>query len=239
MSDAPATPTQKRPAIGSGLLTIGLGITILYVGLVLFYWQRQEASISDLSPNEFGDFLAGLCSPLAFLWLVLGFIQQGIELRNSSDALHLQGEELRHSVEQQRDLVNVTREQLAFEAANLAQQREELVRNSQPLFVLVSAGNMTEPSSKLRRFKFRIINIGKPCTDAAVSVDGNLRARTSLVGTSGKMEFEILEEPDWTGERAGEISFYDERLVARTRGFTITRTDGSGPVIELVEDAES
>lgn len=54
-----------------------------------------------LKPNDLGDVLAGLCAPIAFLWLVLGFIQQGQELR-------MQVAELQHSVEQQRHLVDTT-----------------------------------------------------------------------------------------------------------------------------------
>ena len=36
-----------------------------------------------------GDFLGGVSSPLAFLWLVLGFFQQGREIRLSNKALQL------------------------------------------------------------------------------------------------------------------------------------------------------
>jgi hypothetical protein len=62
-----------------------------------------------MKPNEFGDFLAGVFSPVAFLWLVLGFIQQGHELS-------LQIAELRHSIAAQNDLVVATRDQRAIEA---------------------------------------------------------------------------------------------------------------------------
>lgn len=77
-------------------------------------------------PNEAGDFLAGAFSPLAFLWLVLGYFQQGEELKNSADALWLQGEELRNSVTQQRELVEVTKEQLAHEREALAAEERRL-----------------------------------------------------------------------------------------------------------------
>ena len=66
-----------------------------------------------MRPNEWGDFLAGSFGPVAFLWLVLGFIQQGHELKQNGEALRLQADELKNSVEQHKDLVAATREQVA------------------------------------------------------------------------------------------------------------------------------
>jgi hypothetical protein len=53
-----------------------------------------------MTPEQFATTLSGAFAPLAFLWLVLGFMQQGEELRHSAEALRLQSEELRNSVEQ-------------------------------------------------------------------------------------------------------------------------------------------
>jgi len=64
---------------------------------------------SQLQANEWGDLFGGLFAPVAFFWLVLGFIQQGRELQLSTQMLRLQAEELRQSVEQQRELVEVSR----------------------------------------------------------------------------------------------------------------------------------
>lgn len=52
------------------------------------------------SPNEFGDALAGIFAPLAFLWLVVATFLQKEELQHSTKALNIQAEELRQSVEQ-------------------------------------------------------------------------------------------------------------------------------------------
>jgi hypothetical protein len=59
------------------------------------------------SPNEFGDFLAGVFAPLAFLWLAVAvFVQreelslQRVELEHNRNALKLQAEELRRTVEE-------------------------------------------------------------------------------------------------------------------------------------------
>jgi hypothetical protein len=58
-----------------------------------------------LELNEIGDLAAGVFGPLAFLWLILGYLQQGKELRASTDALKLQAQELNNSVTQQEMMV--------------------------------------------------------------------------------------------------------------------------------------
>ncbi|MCH2486761.1 MAG: hypothetical protein MK010_03325 [Erythrobacter sp.] len=83
---------------------LGLGLTALYlVGLVL-YLTLQGQNPADLRLNELGDFLGGVSSPLAFLWLVLGFFQQSRQIRLSNQALHLQAKEMRRSVDEHRRL---------------------------------------------------------------------------------------------------------------------------------------
>ena len=81
---------------------IGFVLTGLYLsGLVVYLWvQGQNPATLDL--NELGDFLGGVSSPLAFLWLVLGFFQSSREIRISSKALHLQAREMRAEMDEQR-----------------------------------------------------------------------------------------------------------------------------------------
>ncbi|WP_430395491.1 hypothetical protein [Ferrovibrio sp.] len=55
-------------------LTVGLGYAWVYFG-----WEKFWC----LKPNELGDFFAGLSAPLAFLWLVLGYMQQGEEIKET------------------------------------------------------------------------------------------------------------------------------------------------------------
>ena len=81
---------------------VGLGLTVAYLaGLVVYLWSQGQ-NPADLRLNELGDFIGGISSPLAFFWLVLGFLQQGREIRLSSEALHLQAREMRASREEGR-----------------------------------------------------------------------------------------------------------------------------------------
>ena len=83
---------------------IGLAISALYVAGVTLYLVVQGQNPADLRLNELGDFLGGVSSPLAFLWLVLGFFQQSREIRLSGKALHLQASEMKRSVDEHRRL---------------------------------------------------------------------------------------------------------------------------------------
>jgi len=84
---------------------IGLVLSVIYVAGVTLYLFLQGQNPADLKLNELGDFLGGVSSPLAFLWLVLGFFQQSSEIRLSSKALHLQAREMRRSVDEHRRIV--------------------------------------------------------------------------------------------------------------------------------------
>jgi hypothetical protein len=81
-----------------------------------------------LKLNELGDFLAGSFGPIAFLWLVLGFLQQGRELKLSTDALHLQAQELKHSVEQQSIMADAAVKQIEAASQALDLQRQDAER---------------------------------------------------------------------------------------------------------------
>ncbi|MGB3712536.1 MAG: hypothetical protein WA985_12705 [Erythrobacter sp.] len=92
------------------LPVIGLWLTAIYIGGVALYLWLQGQNPADLRLNELGDFLGGVSSPLAFLWLVLGFFQQSREIRLSNKALHLQAREMRRSVDEHRRIAGEPRD---------------------------------------------------------------------------------------------------------------------------------
>lgn len=118
------------------LTWIGIAITAAYlVAAALLEWGEWD-KFSELKPNEVGDFLAGVVGPLALLWLILGYFQQGEELRQSSMALAQQAEELRRSVEQQRALVDVTRAQVDAQIRSFKAEALRWHTAEQPILVL-------------------------------------------------------------------------------------------------------
>lgn len=90
----------------------GIITTIIYTGVVIYIRWDSLPTLKTIPLNEFGDFFAGVFGPIALFWLILGYLQQGKELRQSSEALKLQAEELNNSVKQQEELVNVTNKQI-------------------------------------------------------------------------------------------------------------------------------
>lgn len=99
-------------------LNCGIGITVIWLAVITSFWMFGGLS-SPTSLNELGDFLAGIFAPIAFLWLILGYVQQGKQLEQNTKALEqqekalqLQIDEMRESVKQQTNLVSLQEQQL-------------------------------------------------------------------------------------------------------------------------------
>ncbi len=79
---------------------VGIAISItwlLVIGtLITLKWNDTVL----LSLNEWGDFLAGITAPLAFLWLIIGYGLQRKELKANTEALIFQREELAKQAEE-------------------------------------------------------------------------------------------------------------------------------------------
>lgn len=88
-----------------GLILVSI-ISIAYLFVTCNYIVNLE-EFNSLKLNEKGDLLAGIFSPLAFLWLVYGYLQQGRELKQNSESLRLQATELKNSVEEQKKLIKI------------------------------------------------------------------------------------------------------------------------------------
>lgn len=133
----------------------GLIATAIYVALIITYVASDVAAIWSLKPNEMGDFLAGTFGPLAFFWLICGYLQQGAELKQNTEALRLQVEELRNSVEHQREMAAVARAQLVHDAAAQARADDATRRNALPIFDIVDRQTSVRSEDIVEEFKIR------------------------------------------------------------------------------------
>jgi hypothetical protein len=124
------------------LFWVGLIITVLYFLILGLTVLGLNLSLMQ-SWNEFGDFLAGAFSPVAFLWLVLGFIQQQKELQQNTEALKLQADELKNSVDQYKEMVAIAREQLLADSNLIIENK--MVREAE-----------TKPELKIRGFGWTV-----------------------------------------------------------------------------------
>lgn len=97
---------------------LGVIITIVWIMGVGCIWVFGKLQ-TPTSMNELGDFLAGAFAPIAFLWLVLGYRQQGKQLDQNTKALEqqekalqLQIDEMKKSVKQQKELSKIQNQQI-------------------------------------------------------------------------------------------------------------------------------
>lgn len=230
--DQEMTTGGQPPKQTDTLHLVGLVLTALWITLVAIYlvWKRDK--IGALDPDALADFASGAFAPLAFLWLVLGFFQQGQELRNSGRALWLQGEELRNSVEQQRELVGVTREQLKFESEMLQSQKAEILRTSRPVFKLEIAGTISRGTGNHYHYTFQLTNVGRPCTDVTIEYFDTRKSQSSME-TGATAEFGVGVKGDQKRASRVTITYLDERLIeGRTDFFVIV--EGNEHIIRRV-----
>ena len=75
-----------------------LGIIVSLITIIGVLIWAKLAGFSDLPLNQQGEFIAGIVAFLAFLWLILGFQQQGYQIKENSKALEKQQNELSQQV---------------------------------------------------------------------------------------------------------------------------------------------
>jgi hypothetical protein len=115
---------------------IGLTLTATILLLAATYAFVEWDALYKMKPNEFGDFLAGIFGPLVLLWVVMGFLQQGAELKYSREALLLQARELKASVEAQKDMGAAAWAGVHAERDARAVAEHDRIRALQPVFTL-------------------------------------------------------------------------------------------------------
>ncbi len=151
------------------LAIVGLGLTAAYLVTLWLFLAPRAPEVLALAPNNVGDLLAGVFGPVAILWLILGFFQQGIELRQNTQALHLQAEELRNSVEQQRQLGRTNARAGQDGNWRVARKSGSGSRRlpGHALFFMVSVRR----SVKEAEYKSRVKNIGNTATEVTFTFE--------------------------------------------------------------------
>ncbi|MEO6214984.1 MAG: hypothetical protein ABIO86_03045 [Sphingomonas sp.] len=216
------------PAHAHKLFVRGMAVSVAYVMALLIYAWLMRKAMLEMKPDQFATFLSGVFAPLAFLWLVLGFRQQGDELQNSARALWLQGEELRNSVEQQRQLVEVSREQLAFEAGERRRAEEEAERAAQPRLHMPRTGGSY--SGPLQTLKLAVTSGGPACSDVRVFVDGNEKVLTAILSEGERMvTAQSYGRPEDVEPLMVEVEYTDIRGNRRAQRFAVPVDESGGP----------
>lgn len=151
------------PVFSDKRFRFGIAASVVWLLVVASLLLNDWATLAKLAPNEWGDFFAGVFSPLAFLWLVLGYLQQGEELKLSTRALLLQAEELKNSVQQQRELVEVSRLQVESEREALTFERRLREDAARPILLVAGAGGAFRGDGQCT-YNLSIANVGAAVT---------------------------------------------------------------------------
>lgn len=170
---------QKRPWMAIAITGLGAAGTAAYIYALVWLtkdrWGWLRNPNTDL--NELGDFLAGAFGPLAIWWLVLGYFQQGIELRQNSEALRLQAKELKASVEQQTLMVEVAEQQLQTGRDTLAAQLQAFQAQqkkehqlAQPILRLRGNGYHKDGNGQFLH-TIEVTNMGHTCAGLKLMTD--------------------------------------------------------------------
>lgn len=89
----------------------GIVASFLYAAVAIFFIWNNQINGTALELNEVGDYLAGAFSPLAFLWLVIGYLMQNSELKLSRESIKRQADELEAATN-----IQVKRERRIFDS---------------------------------------------------------------------------------------------------------------------------
>lgn len=181
------------------LAILGVALSAIYLYLLWALIGERILDLKSMELNAVGDFFAGAFGPIAIFWLVLGFFQQGYELRQNNEALTLQALELKNSVDQQKDLVEVTRKQVQMEFDNLRVSRERRTNEIRPFFVVEGAGGAH--SGDRHQLAFCIKNLGCKITRVEFKFSekfASLDRKLHVLDSGGSAEFKI--EFNGTGE---------------------------------------
>lgn len=200
--------------------------TTLMVGLA--FRLQPAAGLPALTLNEWGDFMAGAFAPLAFLWLVVGYVQQGVELKQNTaallqqeHALKLQAVELAASVAEQKSLGETTKLQLDHMKSTAAEESRARRHQAQPIpeFEQDDPSTVVEIDQKRRWYRFSLMNVGSTATQVTVS---------PRLDDSGEIKFDFESVGVWAN-----LSTLDCRCSAPRSGsargrFRLKYVDASG-----------
>ena len=150
---------------------VGCSLTIGWVLVVLTVVYFRQGDIPGMKLNAWGDFLAGIAAPLALLWVVVGYYQQGEELRLSREETTRLANS---SVEQTKALARQA--EAVEKSVQMTKEIEE--RAARPILILVPEKSGSSGSV----FYFFLINGGADISDFRYSHTGGDQVDLSLTG---------------------------------------------------------
>lgn len=211
---------------------IGWILTVVYALGVFIYCCVFSEKFCNVSLADLGGFLSGAVGPLAFLWLVLGYLQQGDELRASSKELAQQAYELKMSVEQQAAMVKLQEKALDEQIARSHFQRQAQEYAAEPSFYLKYD---THENGMLL---YNLTNKASPCSQVSLKIKA-MYAESKIVTNMGYFGSGTVESIRVPGDK---IIKYGSELAVRyqrstgtfsEQSFRLTYVIGGDPVYRV------
>ena len=252
--------TERAEGRVNSLTAIGISLTVAWMGTFVTLAAYRFGALSEMTLNEFGDFLAGASAPVALLWLVVGYFQQGRELRLNTRALEAQERELRRQVSATVELAeNSAREARATEdladATKASRERAEARESEEAQPVFEGAGSFKSETV----IDIKVKNRGGDARDLEI-VDGdaqrlswnrphfgsgdrgNLRVRPGPRGWEFPKRFRFRYRDRFGEQRYREMEVDGDQLIDVDTPYTALRRDGSeassGKTDEVMREGE-
>lgn len=186
----------------------GILCTVVYLLVIATTVAFKFDSFVNLELNALGDFLAGAFGPIAFLWLVLGFLQQGRELKLSTDALQLQAQELKNSVEQQSIMASAAIQQIEAAQRAFTIQQAEAERSLSANFGVTVGYKTGGPRLNTVINKVYVENLGNSADQVVLTFDPPFdqlsKVELGMIKSAGKWESELIVDTSSVGS-IGEL----------------------------------
>ncbi|MDT8923814.1 hypothetical protein RBE51_13420 [Pseudomonas taiwanensis] len=148
-------------------VSLGAVLSVAWVVVAAFVIVLYSNGES-LSASGWGDLFAGLFGPIAIIWIVLGFVQQGRQIS-------LQVDELKDSIATQKQMVKITEQQLRHSI-------DVIERHAEP-FLKISAGAI-DKSQKHNIGELFVSTSGPHVTNCEFNMVGELVEFNYTPGTT-------------------------------------------------------
>ncbi|MEN8722506.1 MAG: hypothetical protein ABF335_06425 [Alphaproteobacteria bacterium] len=165
------------------IFIFGLAMTGGYVWALFCHFDFSFSEFQSLDLNEKGEVLGGVFGPLAMFWLILGFWQQGQELK-------LQVRELGNSVDALKNQANAMNAQIGFEKSREFERTLSDVRSFVLRYLIEACGLLTGEKFSMADFPtspdeteyFRDWRVVRNLISPVFEMDQKVESNVELVG---------------------------------------------------------
>lgn len=194
--------------------------------ICILYFVMQ-GGLTTQTPYEFGIFIAGMTTPVAFLWMFLGYLQRHNDVKFYAENLRAEMQSLFFPSEEESRLVNKDIERMTRQAAELAASSKAAMKSIQ------------RTRQGLRHEIKEFANFARKAESHLISLSDSLVERTGQV--TGMVD--SLEERMGTIEARSQsaVMVWDEasaRMVERSADIEAAMEQGSNRILSMAEMAE-